>query len=82
MVLSIQLAESAAELDAARAELVKKERKLGEMKDAMDDKERKVKEMELKILSMTQEMATIAGDHAQEMRAKESELEEQKVSLL
>lgn len=49
------------------------------MQEALAERDRHVKEVELKLLSVTQEMAANAGDFAQRMRDKDVELEQYKV---
>lgn len=49
------------------------------MQEALAKRDRRVKEVELKLLSVTQEMAANAGDFAQRMRDKDVELEQYKV---
>lgn len=78
-VIFFQVAESAAELESAQARLAERERELEEMQEALSERDRRIQEMEIKLLSMTQELATSAGDHAQQMREKERELEQLKV---
>jgi septal ring factor EnvC (AmiA/AmiB activator) len=75
-----------AELDSARDALAEKERdlgearrELGEVREALGDRERQLREVELKLLSTTQEMARNAGDYADRMREKDEELERYKV---
>ena len=52
---------------------------MGEAQEALADKDRRLKEVELKLLSTTQEMAANAGDYAERMRAKDNEIEQYKV---
>ena len=73
------MAETAAELDSARAALAEKERELGGMQEALADRDRRIKEVELKLLTTTQEMEANDVDFAQCMRNKENELKECKV---
>lgn len=68
------------ELEAAQAALAERERELGDAQAALAERERRLNEVEMKLLSMTQEMATSAGDFAQRLRDKDQELEQYKVS--
>lgn len=66
-------------MESARAQLAGKERELGEAHESLAEKDRQLKEVELRLLSMTQEMAANAGNYAQQMKDKENEMEQCKV---
>ena len=78
----IKNAELAAELEEAREALAEREKELEEAREALAEKDRRLKEVELKLLSTTQEMAANAGDYAQQMREKEEELKQCKVTVV
>ena len=62
-----------------RADLAERERELGQMQEELAERDRLVKEVELKLLSATQELAASSADYARHMKDKEEELEQYKV---
>ena len=73
--------EALGEEREAREALGEKERELREVREALGEKERQLKEVELRLLSTTQEMTKNAGDFAERMREKEEQLEQYKVRV-
>ena len=61
---------------SARDHLAKREK---ELEEVLAEKERRVKELEMEVLSLTQKMVRMDGDHANHMREKQEELEKVKV---
>ena len=76
----LQLANAAAELAAAKDELVYKEREVIELKAAVGDKDRAIKQLEIELLTASQKLAAEAGDHAQQMQDQADEINGYKVS--
>ena len=63
-----------------QASLAERERELGQAREELGERDRRLKEVEIKLLSATQELAANAADYAQRMRDKEEELDQYKVS--
>ena len=76
----LQLANAAAELAAAKDELDYKEREVIELKAAVGDKDRAIKQLEIELLTASQKLAAEAGDHAQQMQDQADEINGYKVS--
>lgn len=79
LTIYLQLANAAAELEAAKGELDEKDREVIELKAAMGDKDRAIKQLEIELLTASQKLATEAGDHAQQMQDQADEMNRCKV---
>ncbi len=60
-------------------ELVEQKRENKKLKESCDIKDKKIQEIELELLKVTNKMAAMATDHAQQKQALNDEINELKV---
>ena len=67
------------ELGAAQARLAEAEEEAAGLREGLADRERRIKELQLELLSSSQSMAADANSHGQQMREEQEQLNKCKV---